>query len=177
MANSSRGRGDGASILWVVVAVLVIGGFLAWLTVTAEPSVPPSAMEQEEEPEEAVGGPAELVSAADFAGSAAGYNGRVVELSNVPVVQRMGAQIFWIELPGAQGATPYLVKLSDALVAAGVALPAEQTRVTVEGMVMQKSDSVLNAWEQAGVLESGGHRAQAEFGDTYIEARAVRPAS
>jgi hypothetical protein len=175
MANSSRGRGEGASIIWGVAALLIIGGFFAWLAVTAEPSVPPAP------PGEAANdaGPASdarPVGASEFAANTASFTGQTIELADVPVVQQMGRQIFWVELPGAQGATPYLVKLGDAMVAAGGSLPAAETRVNVEGVVMQKSDSVLNAWEQAGVLENAGHRAQAEYGDTYIEARAIRPA-
>lgn len=101
-----------------------------------------------------------------------GYHGQQIELQNVAVVQHMGSSIVWVELPSG---SPFLVKVSDQVAANG--LPAPQSRVNVIGRVVEKTDSVLAQWEEAGVLASAGQRTQAEFGSSYIEATAIRPAS
>lgn len=173
MANTS-GRGQGGSsttIIWAVAAIVLMGAFVVWISRNAEPSVPPSMMEEDTA---AMAGPgdAAAVTAEAFEANMQGYHGQQIELQNVAVVQHMGSSIVWVELPSG---SPFLVKVSDQVAANG--LPAPQSRVNVIGRVVEKTDSVLAQWEEAGVLASAGQRTQAEFGSSYIEATAIRPAS
>lgn len=169
MANSSS-RGEASTIVWALAAVVVVVGFVAWLSMTAEPSVSPLTMEDDT----TAAGPAAAspVTAGDFEPNVDTYRGRTIELQDVPVVQHMGQSIVWVELPSG---SPFLVKVSDAVAANG--LPAAQSRVHVVGIVREKSPALLQQWQDSGILESAGQRTQAEFGSSYIEATAIRPAS
>jgi hypothetical protein len=163
MAKASAG-GGGASWALAVVALLVMVGFLAWLAMTSEPSVP-VVIQEDPVPEALAGGT--VVSPADFEASMAQYMGQEIQLNGVVVASKMTPQLLWIELPGG---TAFPVK-TDSL----TSLPIpENARVTVVGRVYAKTDSVLNAWQQAGALRTAGDRAQAEFGTSFIEARTIR---
>lgn len=168
MANSS-GRGEAGTIVWAVAAVVVVALFVAWLSRTAEPSVTPLLVSGDTT--EAPGGGGTVVTAADFEPNVDSYRGQAIELQDVPVVQHMGSSIVWIELPSG---SPFLVKVSDEVAANG--LPSPQSRINVVGTVREKTDAVLQQWQDAGVLQGTGQRTQAEFGSSYIEATAIRPA-
>lgn len=171
MAKATAGRPSGATWIWAGVAVLVVAVFLLWLAMTSEPSV--VATVQEDTTADTMGGGAmasgQVVAAAAFESGAQGYIGQEIQLEGVTVTSKMGPEVLWIELPSG---APYLVK-TDA--ATSSSLPA-QAVVTIVGRVVAKSDSVLNAWEQSGAIQNAGHRAQAEYGTSFIEARAIRPA-
>jgi hypothetical protein len=175
MAQSSAGRRSPASAIWPLVAIVVIGVFLVWLAMTSEPSVI-AAPEEASDTADASGAEMEtapVVAATEFGNNTATYVGQDIQLADVPVTSIMTSQILWVELPNS---TPFLVKMDSALVSAGQA-PAAQSRVTVVGRVLQKTDSVLDAWQASGALQNAGHRAQAEYGTVFIEARRIRPAS
>jgi hypothetical protein len=170
MAKATAGRPSGATWIWAGLAVLAVAVFLMWLAMTSEPSV--IATVQEDTTEAAGGGAiasGQVVTAAAFESGAQGYIGQDIQLEGVTVTSKMGPEVLWIELPSG---APYLVK-TDA--ATSSSLPA-QAVVTIVGRVVAKSDSVLNAWEQSGAIQNAGHRAQAEYGTSFIEARAIRPA-
>lgn len=169
MANSS-GRGEAGTIVWAVAAVVVVAVFVAWLSMTAEPSVTP-LQTADDTTDTTPGGAGAVVTATDFEPNANNFLGQVIELRDVAVVQHMGASIVWIELPSG---SPYLVKVSDEVAANG--LPTPQSRVNVIGTVREKTDAILQQWQDTGVLQSAGQRTQAEFGSSYIEATAIRPA-
>ncbi len=171
MAKSAGNRGEAGTILWAVAAVAGIALFLVWISRTAEPSVPPD-LGATDTTQAAAGPSGTPVAAAAFEAGVATFRNTDIILQDVPVVQQMGRAIVWVELPSG---SPFLVKLTDALVAAG-GMPPAQARVNVQGRVLEKTDSILNAWQQAGILADAGHRAQAEFGTSYIEATAIRPA-
>jgi hypothetical protein len=174
MAKSSAGRRSPASALWPLAAIVVVGVFIVWLAMTSEPSVI-AAPEETSDTTDATGAmdTAPVVAATDFESNAATYVGQEIQLPDVPVTSVMGPQIIWVELPSG---APFLVKMDSALASAGQPVAA-QSRVTVVGRVLQKTDSVLGAWQQSGALQNEGHRAQAEYGTTFIEARRIRPAS
>lgn len=175
MAKSSAGRSSPASALWPLAAIVVVGVFIVWLAMTSEPSVI-AAPEETSDTTAAPGSEMEtapVVAATDFESNTSSYVGQEIQLPNVPVSSTMGPQIIWVELPSG---APFLVKMDSALASAGQAVAA-QTRVTVVGRVLQKTDSVLGAWQQSGAIQNAGHRAQAEYGTTFIEARRIRPAS
>jgi hypothetical protein len=161
----------GSSWISVAVALVATAGFLGWLATRQ----PPETVAVDEPgggaPADAAdtGPPATVVQPDALTGTGPReYLGQDVELTSVPVTSPLGSQLFWIELPGG---TPYLV-----LLAQGTQPPAG-TNVRVVGRVTEKTDALLDEWEQAGVLQSADHRLQAEYGSTFIEARRVVPAA
>jgi hypothetical protein len=155
----------------MLAALVLVGAFLAWLAMTSEPSVVATPDENGSDDTTAVvGATGTVVPPADFETNVKQYYGQTIELRNVPVAQLMGTQVVWIELPSG---APFLVKMDSALVAGG-ARPAG--RVDIVGTVQEKTPQVLDQWEQSGALENAGHRAQAEYGTSYIEASAIRAA-
>jgi hypothetical protein len=174
MANTettkSRKGGSGSSFIPLAVALVTVGLFLGWLaTRPAEETVAvqePNAADDTAAPVDPEG-PATTVEAATLAGAAgAQYVGQNIALDRAEVLSPMGSRLFWIDA----GGQPYLVYLAEG------ALPAAGQNVRITGVVREKDEAQLDQWEQAGVLESEGHRLQAEFGTTYIEARRVAPA-
>jgi hypothetical protein len=170
MANSSRGRGEPATALWAVGALVVIGVFVAWLAMMAKPSVTPTIAPDSAQAADTAAA-ARQVTAAEFETNPDSFRGQTIELMDVAVQQQLGRSIVWVEL--SRG--PFLVKLSDALLSSG-AMPAAQARVNVRGTVTEMTPAVLDGWQQAGVLADAGQRTQAEFATSYIEATAIRPA-
>ncbi|HUF52066.1 MAG TPA: hypothetical protein VMN60_14675 [Longimicrobiales bacterium] len=166
----------GGSYLPVIVAFVAIGAFLGWLAMqqkddavaVTEPG--DTANAQSTQPATS----ATVVDPADMAVSATvrGLVGQTIELQSVPVSSPMGAQLFWIELPGG---SPYLVKLDSAAVAAGRTFPTTGN-VRIVGRVLEKNNALLDQWMQNGVLTSADQKMQAEFGSTYLEASQVAPA-
>jgi hypothetical protein len=175
MANSAAGKSSPTSALWPLAAILVVAVFLVWLALTSEPSVvvAPEETGGDTTALAAANETATVVAPTEFEGNQQTYWGQEIQLQNVAVASTMGPQIVWIELPSG---APFLVKMNDALVQSGQAV-APQSRVTVVGRVLEKTDSVLSAWQQSGALQNDGHRQQAEFGTTYMEARRIQPAS
>ena len=169
MAKASGGETSGATWIWAAIAVVIVGVFLGWLALTSEPSVIATVQEDTTANTTAAAMPAgQVVAAADFERGVQEYVGQDIRLENVTVTSKMGPEVLWIELPSG---APYLVKTDPAT---SSEVPA-QAVVTIVGRVLPKTDSVLNAWEQSGAIQNEGHRAQAEYGTSFIQASAVRP--
>lgn len=118
-----------------------------------------------EETEAVAVAPGELVS------DAAQYAGQPIRLERVAVASRLGpGQAFWIRLPGD---VPYLIKLDAALADRGGQLAGGDV-VSVSGVVREMNDSVLADWEQKGAIRNEGHRAEAQFAITFLEAAELR---
>lgn len=160
--DGSSGRG----IVFMLVGLAAIAGLLWWLSRAAVPSAPTAAEETQLEDIAADTSTVPIIDAADFAANQAGYRGREIDMGDVTVAQVMSPEIIWVELPGG---APFLVRLMP-----GAERPAAQARVRIIGRVLEKTDSVLNAWEASGAILDAGQRAQSEFGTTFIEARQVR---
>jgi hypothetical protein len=164
-----QGRG-GSSWISVAVALVAVTVFLGWLATRQPPETvavdePDAARAGAED----TGPPAMVIQPDALTGTGArSYVDQDIELQSVPVTSPLGSQLFWIELPGG---TPYLVRLAQGT------QPPAGTNVRVVGRVVEKTDALLDEWEQAGVLQSADHRLQAEYGGTYIEARRVVPAA
>lgn len=168
MGTTSRPRAQAGAVNpgvpLMLLSFLAIAGFLYWLSVSAVPTEVAVV-----EPEEPIGNEVAMTT---FSAGTASYIGREVTLRGIPVVTLLGAHAFWTQLSDAQN-TPYLVHLSDALVADSVAAAAGDA-VDVTGTVLAMSDSVLDAWETAGAFTNGEtDRFQAEFAENFLEASAV----
>ena len=148
----------------MILCFLAIGGFLYWLSITAEPT----AVVVEEVSEE---GPENVVAFAEFSAATDSYIGRQISLEGIAVTSLLGPHSFWTSLDDAQG-TAYLLHFSEAALADSVSVTSGIS-VTVTGMVMAMSDSILDAWEAAGAFPQESDRFQAEFAEDFIEVSSV----
>lgn len=151
----------------MILAFVIMGGFLYWLNVRAAEE---RSLEVVEDTTAANNDPSRptTIPAADIQLDATPYEGQVVRVAGLGVASRLGQQGFWLTLPNNN---PFLVSLSEEASAAG-APPAAGDTVSVTGTVMAMNDSILNAWTQAGTIGEGD-RLAAEFATHFIEATNV----
>ena len=167
---SRRGAANLGMPLMILAFVAMIG-FLYWLRVQArehEAELQAAIEEQlaADSAEADLG--AITIQATSIQMDASPYEGQVVKLEDVPVASGLGQQGFWLEMPNKN---PFLVSMSEAVKAEGITVqPGEQA--TVVGTVRAMSDSVLNAWSNAGSIGEGD-RLAAEFATHYIDAARV----
>lgn len=154
------------SWLWMLATLVVVGAFMYWLAVTAEPSGP-RVVEEDDAAETEVA--AATVALEDLVAGLSNYVGTNVRLEGIPVASRLGTQAFWT---ATSTGTPFLIRLTPEAVAGGVTVDPGQT-VTVVGRIFAMSDSVIAAWEQEGAIAGAGQRAEAEFATAFLEARVV----
>lgn len=181
MANTDapqarRSERGAQNIIPIVVALVAVGGFLAWLA-TRQPTANGVAVAEPGQNEAPAGNAQATTGTAIEPAQLAEQGGRPLVGQDVevtaPVTSAMGQNFVWIELPGG---APYLVRLDPSLVQAGQQPPMGRP-ARIVGRVENKDDAVLNQWTQDGVLQDEGHRMQAEFGVTYIHARLIEPAA
>ena len=169
MANlgSRRGFADKLSLPLMILAFLVVIGFLYWLNVTAEPT---EVLIVEEEAARSSGASA-ILNVEDFLGDAGEYEGQVVEVTDARVASRLGPQAFWI----GPDDRPFLVKMAPELVEAGTEILIEQ-RVNLTGTVWVMSDSAHAAWDTQGAFPNAGDKIVAEFaiGSPFIEVTEIQ---
>jgi hypothetical protein len=164
--GSRRGFAEKLSLPLMVLAFLAVGGFLYWLTVTAEPTEVVIA-----EPEEESGpGNAAMVDSPTFLAGPAQYLSQTVEVTGARVSSRLGAHAFWI----GPDDRPFLVKMGPQVLATNPQVLVEQI-VTIVGEVHMMSDSALAAWDAAGAFPNAGDKIVAEFavGSPFLEASAI----
>lgn len=152
----------------MIVAFLAIGGFLYWLNLQAQADAASRAV-IEDVPEEAGPMAGTVVPGADLQTDPSPYEGMTIKVEGLSVAGGMGTRAFWLELPNKN---PFLVYMSDAVVAEGVAVNSGQT-VNVSGMIHAMSDSVLNAWSASGGIGEGD-RLAAEFATHFLEAQQIQ---
>ena len=162
--GSRRGFADKLSLPLMIVSFLIVGGFLYWLNVTAEPTE--VAIEEEVGSE----GPraSAILALDDFLANPEGQIDAVVEVTGARIASRLGTQAFWI----GPDDRPYLVKMGAELVEAGTEILVEST-VNITGSVFMMSDSVLTSWDELGMFANEGDRIVAEFATSFIEAVAI----
>jgi hypothetical protein len=170
MAKSPAARSS-VGALWPLLAVVAVALFMVWLATSSEPAAVAVPEEMPEDAEAGGSGAGIVVQPAEFEGSEASYWGQDIQLEDVAVAQVIGPQLVLVELPSG---APFVVALDSLLVASGAQVQA-QTRVTVVGRVLEKTDSVLTIWQESGALTSAADRQQAEPGGSYIEARRIQP--
>jgi len=148
----------------MILCFLAIGGFLYWLSITAEPTTTVVAEVADDE----------LVNAiafADFSAATNSYIGQEISLEGIAVTSLLGPHSFWTSLEDAQQ-TAYLLHFSEAALADSVSVMAGGS-VTVTGTVTAMSDSILDAWQAAGAFPQDSDRFQAEFAEDFIEVSSV----
>jgi len=169
MANygSRKGFADRLALPLMVLAFLVVGGFLYWLSVTAEPTE--VVIVEEDTTRES--GASAILDVEDFLSDPGQYQGRIVEVLGARVASRLGPQAFWI----GPDDNPFLVKMGSDLLEAGSNVLVEQ-RVDLIGTVWMMSDSTLVVWDSLGAFPNQGDRIVAEFavGSPFLEIMEVR---
>jgi hypothetical protein len=172
MANFGPRRGAANLGLPLMLATFVLlGGFMYWLYVTAEPTQPPEVEEVEEAPEDNYVGT--TVAAEDLKTGADAYVGQVIRVRGLEVSSTMGRQAFFLDLPASDDlpATPFLIRMVPAL--------ADSMRVgmgdeaTVVGTLMLMTDSIVNDWVESGGI-SENDRLLVEFATHFIEADEIQ---
>lgn len=165
--GSRRGFAEKLSLPLMIIAFLVVGGFLYWLSRTAQPTEVVAVQEG--------GGEGSGVSAVldldAFLADVRQLEGQTVEVTGVRVTSRLGPQAFWIGPDDG----PFLVKLGPSAVAAGTSVSSGEM-LTIVGTVHMMTDSALVAWGDAGAFPSEGDRIVAEFavGSPFLEASTVQ---
>jgi hypothetical protein len=170
MAETEKSGSGGSNLTRVlsVVAVLLLGGFLVWLAVTAKPSQGPKVAESSADSTNANASAAiETVPLTTFAADIEVYRDKTIRLENLKVASLLGGRAFWIQLPTQ---VPFLVKLDSTATVLGTL--AQGADVTVTGSVHVMSDSVLSAWLQEGAITQG-QKAEASFAQSFLEAQRV----
>ncbi|MDE2783280.1 MAG: hypothetical protein OXK77_10020 [Gemmatimonadota bacterium] len=150
----------------MILCFLAIGGFLYWLSVTAEPT----EVVVEEEPEEDVA--VNVVAFADFSAGTSSYIGEEITLEGISVSSLLGPQGAWTSL---ENGTPYLLRFMESALADSVEIVSGGS-INVTGSVVAMSDSILDAWEAVGGFPQAGDRMQAEFALDFIEVISVSDA-
>lgn len=167
--GSRRGAAPNISLILAVVAVVAIGGLIYWLNVTAEPTqveFVPEDTAAEAEPVTDV----PVVTLEELRAELGEFESIEIMMRNQVVNSLLGDQAFWV---GPQD-NPFLVRMDSAAQATTDAVATNDT-VTVRGRIHAMSDSVLNAWEQVGVISGQGQRAVASFAEYFMDANAVSP--
>ena len=164
--GSRRGFADKLSLPLMILAFLVVVGFLYWLNVTAEPTE--VVIVEEEDPRESTA--SAILSVEDFLTDAGQYQDQTVEVTNARVASRLGPQAFWIGPDDA----PFLVKMGAELVEAGTEVGLED-QVTLVGTVYTMTDSTHAAWDALGAFPNEGDKIVAEFaiGSPFLEVTTV----
>ena len=161
--------------LWMVVAVVVMGGFLVWLGAASEPSAVAVVEEEGGEEEEDMAPEAGVVDVVKdtLAAYKARYEGQRVRVAQVEATGALGDRIFWGELGDRSNQVPILVRL-DSTAAAGFQVQSGAL-YTMTGQVNRMSDSIAGVWGEEGEFAGEGEQLQAAFADYYIQVSRIRP--
>jgi hypothetical protein len=164
--NASRRGAADLSMPLMVLAFLVMGGFLYWLSIQAAEQKALAVVEDTTAAPTTIEG-ATVVDVADIMMDASPYDGQMITLEGLKIASKLGTQGFWLEMPSG----PFLVSMSEAVKAEGLVLP-RGAATSVTGVVHAISDSVLTAWTDAGTIGEGD-RLAAEFATHFMEAQQV----
>jgi hypothetical protein len=162
MAKRKR---TGFGPVFMLFAFATIGAFMYWLSVASAPTVVAVASEEPVIP---------VVTLETFAEAPAMYVGTEIELTGAKIVDNVGSNIVWFELPG-DGTASYLARMDPQLVEEGlVLLPGDL--VSLIGSVEVMSESTFQAWTQEGVFVGGLTTARDRVGQVvdYFMTREVR---
>lgn len=146
----------------MILSFLMVVGFMYWLSVTAEPTE--VAVVEQDAPLQ------NQLTIEVFSAAPNEFMGQIVSLENIEISGLHGAHAFFTNLADANG-TGYLLHLSDSLVADTTVSVAYGMSVTVTGRVTETTDSVIDAWEQAGAFANEGEKlvAQSTYHLSFIE--------
>lgn len=176
MADQGReSRGRSLTWLWMLLAVVVVGGFLFWLGSASEPTAPVAVVEEDQEEEaNPLDAGATVVPKDTLAADKGRYEGQRIRVPQIQATGTLGPRIFWGELGDPSRQVPILVRM-DSAAAAAVDVQSGST-YSITGDVLAMSDSLATAWGEQDEFLGEGEQMQAAFADYYIQANSVRPA-
>lgn len=168
--NASRRGAVDMGMPLMILAFLIIGGFMFWLSGQAANERELRIIEEEAaaaaEAEARVA--AATVAPEDIQMDATPFEGDDITLPALNIASLLGTQGFWLEMPNGN---PFLVSMSADVMAEGLAINMG-SMATVSGVVTAMNDSILTAWTDAGTIGETD-RIVAEFAAHFIEARDV----
>ncbi len=169
MADEARKpAGRSLTWLWMILALVVVGGFLTWLGTTSEPTSVPVV---EADTAAAGGGEGGLAFTAvpkdSLKTNKGRYAGQVIRVAGVQITGSLGPRIFWGELGNQSSQVPILVRVDSAAAAGTKVQPGAS--YTLTGTMQAMSDSVSGAWADQGEFTGDGERMQADFADYYLQ--------
>jgi hypothetical protein len=163
--------GRGLAWLWMILSLVMIAGFMTWLGIKSKPTEV-TVQTGDQGAVENAGVP--VIPLDTFSLNPDQYVGRQIRLQNVQAQSSMGKQAYWLDMPTQ---VPFLLKADSTLVAGGGFTMESGTRYDVRGRIVAMNDSVLDAWQKSGAIETDGERMQAEFATAFIEASQVQRVS
>lgn len=169
MADNAPRRGAvDLGMALMILAFVVIGGFLYWLNLR---SAQERALDVVEDASSDTSGVmiAETVPPEELQTDATPYVGQLVRLENLDVASRLGEQGFWVTMPNQN---PFLVSLSEEVMAEGV-FPSSGETVSMVGTIMVMTDSIVTSWTSAGTITEGDVPV-VQFATHFLEAAQVR---
>jgi len=169
--NGSRRGAVEMGMPLMILAFVVIGGFMYWLTDQAAAERALQIVEDTATVDD-FSGTAIEVTGEEIQLDATPFEGQEIRLSSFNVASLLGTQGFWLDIPNGN---PFLVSMSADVMAEGIAVSGGSL-ATVIGIVHAMSDSTLAAWTDAATV-SDNDRLVAEFATHYVEATDVRISS
>lgn len=167
-------RGRSMTFLWMILALVVVGGFLTWLGLASEPTTVVVVEDAEDADDFAMDADGVLTVERDtLAVNTGRYAGQAVRVQGVEATGRLGDAIFWGELGDMERQVPILVRM-DAELAGRLEIQSGMA-YTITGEVNRVSDELVETWAEQGEFAGEGEQLQAMFADYYIQARDVRP--
>jgi hypothetical protein len=175
MADVGRApAGRPMTLLWMVLALVIVGGFLTWLGIASEPTtVAIVEDDRNANGDDLANGALTVVERDTLAANVARYEGEQVQVRGVQSTGRLGPGIFWGELGDQERQIPILVRM-DAAQAEAVQIQ-QGVEYTILGVVQRVNEELVNTWAAAGEFTGEGEQLQATFADYYIQATTVRP--
>jgi hypothetical protein len=159
--------------VWMVLALITVGGFLTWLGLASEPTAVTVVEDGTAPGEEPLPPGVTAVHKDSLADDKGAYTGQLIRVSNVAATGNLGPAIFWGELGDPTNQVPILVRLDSA--AAEGFQPQVGGFYTVTGMVWAMSQELADAWYERGELAGEGEHLQASFADYYIQVNRIVP--
>jgi hypothetical protein len=160
------------TLVWMILALVMVGGFLTWLGVASEPTTVVVFEEDDDNGNEEFGDVV-AVERDTLAANVSQYEGREILVRGVASTGRLGPGIFWGELGDVERQIPILVRMDPG--AAGQAQIQTGVTYSISGQVLRVTNELVETWAGEGEFAGEGEQLQATFADYYIQAQSVRP--
>jgi hypothetical protein len=160
------------SLVWMVLALVIVGGFLTWLGIASEPTTV-VVVDYENDVDAGDPGAFTPVPRDTLAENRARFLDQGIRVEGVASTGRLGPAIFWGELGDLERQIPILVRVDPD--AARTVEIRSGVEYTISGQVRRVTEELVEEWAAAGEFAGEGEQLQATFADYYIQASAVRP--